>query len=685
MRVPLEWLREFVDFSISSEDLILKLTMIGLEVEGVERRDDDTILEVNVTPNRPDCLSMLGIAREVSALLNIPLKFPECRIGEEGGPSAVTVEITDEDLCHRYAGRDIKGVTIGESPEWMRKRIEKCGMRSINNVVDTTNYVLLELGHPLHAFDMDTLKGNRIRVARSGTQRKITTLDQAERPLPEDSLLIWDGERPVAVAGVMGGSETEVKGNTKNIFLESAYFLPASIRRTSRALGLKTESAYRFERGTDIELLERALDRAASLMAAHAGGKVSMKVDVYPRPFRPSRIEVRFDRVNRILGTSVAGDEMKDIVQRLGMKAEKEQGFFVVTPPPFRGDVQREIDVIEEIARLHGYEKIPVTVPRIPVSKGTKDMRYHLMAKAKEAFRTAGFTEAINYSFMNPGMLEALNIPENDERRSALTLRNPINEEEPLLRTTLIPSLIQNLVYNISMGGRDIRLFESSRVFIDKGEALPDEEHHLGAIYFREMMPSLWREETPDFYVMKGTVQSLLDDLRIGDYLFQSSSESFLHPGKSGDLVVSGRKIGFLGVLHPDILKKLSLKVSQQEMLVMELNLDTLLSSVSGVVKYTPIPRYPFIDRDIALMVDEFLTAAAIVGYLRAYPTELVEEIELFDFYKGKNIPPGKKSLAFTIRYRAKDRTLTDSEIEELHGKLTAYITAKTGGIVRGT
>lgn len=684
MRVPVEWLKELVDFPISTGDLVLKLTMTGLEVEGAEKMLDDTVLEVNVTPNRPDCLSILGIAREVSALLNVPLKFPECGIERETEASAVAVEIVDEDLCHRYAGRDIKGVTIGDSPGWMKKRLEKCGMRPINNVVDITNYVLLEMGHPLHAFDMDTLKGRKIRVARSRPGGRMTTLDGSERFLPEEALLIWDGERPVAVAGVMGGADSEVKEKTKNIFLESAYFLPLSVRRTSKALGLKTESAYRFERGTDIELLEKALDRAASLMAVHAGGTISKKVDVYPRPFQPSRIEVRYGRVNRVLGTSIPEDEMTVIVKRLGMAVKKEAGSLVVTPPPFRGDIQREIDVIEEIARFHGYDRIPVTIPKIAVSKEVKDNRYRLMARGKEAFRGAGFTEAINYSFMNPRMLDVLGIGEDDPRRRTLTLRNPINEEESRLRTTLVPSLIQNLVHNVSMGARDLKLFEVSRVFVDKGQSLPEEEHHLGAIYFREKAPSLWKEETPDFFIVKGVVQSWLDDLRIGDYMFKPSSEPFLHPGKSGDIVVSGRKIGFLGTLHPDIVGELSLKVSQPEILAMELNLDALLSSVPEIMKYVPIPRHPHIDRDIALIVDEALPASHIVENMRAYPSELIEDISLFDFYKGKNIPEGKKSLAFTICYRAKDRTLTDSEIEELHSRVINYITEKTGGTVRG-
>lgn len=684
MRVPIEWLKELVDFSLSPEELSLKLTMIGLEVESMDKIYDDTVLEVNVTPNRPDCLSILGIAREVSAIMNIPLKFPECQIKEEVDMSSVNVVIEDEDLCNRYAGRDIKGVKIGESPEWMKKRLEKCGMRPINNIVDITNYVLLEMGHPLHAFDMDELKGKRIRVARSRPGSAIKTLDGTARSVPDEALLIWDAERPVAVAGVMGGVETEVKAQTKDVFLESAYFLPSSIRRTSKALGLKTESSYRFERGTDIELLVKALDRAASLMATHTGGKVSRKVDVYPRPLHLPEIKVVYERVNKVLGTSITNDEMVEIAQRLGIRVDKNSSFFIATPPSFRTDIQKQADVIEEIARFHGYDRIPVTIPKIQTSKEKKDKRYGYISVIKETLKSAGFTEAINYSFMNCRTLDLLDIRNDDPRRKTLTLRNPIKEEESHLRTTLVPSLIQNLVHNVSAGCRDVKLFEVSRIFIDKGDTLPHEEHHLGAIYFKEKTPSLWKEETPDFYLVKGAVESLMDELRIHDYTFEAALESFLHPGKSCDIMVSGAKTGFLGVLHPDIVEQLSLRISRPEVLLIEINLDGLLSSVHEEVTYTPIPRYPHIDRDVALIVDESLPASHIIARMKDFPTELIEGMSIFDFYKGKNIPAGKKSLAFSIRYRAKDRTLTDSEIEELHADFVRYVIDRTGGIVRG-
>ena len=683
MRIPIEWLKEFVDFSMGPHDLALKLTMAGLEVEGMESIDGDTVLEVNVTPNRPDCLSVLGIAREVSALLNLPLRFPGGGVAESG-ESPVRVEILDQELCHRYAGREIKGVRIGESPDLMKKRLEKCGMRPINNVVDITNYVLLEMGHPLHAFDMNKLKGGRIRVAKAGRGSRMTTLDGAERTLPEGSLLIWDAERPVAVAGVMGGADTEVTNETRNVFLESAYFLPSSIRRTSKALGLKTESAYRFERGTDIELLERALDRAASLMAELAGGKISKKEDVYPKPFRKTNIKVRYERVNKVLGTAVPNADMVDMVRRLGLDVSADGSSFSASPPSFRTDLQREIDIIEEIARFYGYDKIQVTVPRTPVATEGKDGLYRNMSGIKESFRRAGFTEAINYSFMNYRMLDLLDIGGVDYRRRTIQLRNPLNEEEAQLRTTLVPSLIQNLVYNLSMGCKDLRLFEASRVFIKRGDTLPEERHNIGAIYFKEKGPSLWKEEAPDFYIVKGVVESILDELRISDCAFSRSSEPFVHPGKSCDIMVSGKKAGFIGDLRPEIVESLGLKISRPEIIVAEIYLDDLVPLAQTARTYAPMPKYPFIERDIALIVDNSLPSADIRDRIRSYPSGLVEEVSIFDCYRGKNIPEGKKSLAFTVRYRAKDRTLTDSEIEELHGKLLAYITEKTAGTVRG-
>lgn len=684
MRVPIEWLKEYIKFSMGPDELGTMLTMAGLEVESIENTDDDTILEVNVTPNRPDCLSILGIAREVSVLTGLPLKFPEYEIKNESGGCDVKISISDKDLCYRYAGRVVRDLRIGDSPEWMRKRLEKSGMRSVNNIVDATNYVMLEMGHPIHAFDMDKLEGRVIRAGRSATGNRITTIDGIERELPQDALLIWDSSMPVAVAGVMGGIGTEVSGGTTNIFIESAYFLSSSVRKTSRALGLKTEASYRFERGADIEIIDKALDRAALLISNISGGRVSLKEDVYARPFEPRNIKVRYERVNKVIGVSLSEDEIIEIVRKLGIRFDMHPGYFIALPPSFRTDISRETDVIEEVARCYGYNRIPVTIPRVFISRKKKNKSHSQIHDIKESMRKSGFTEAINYSFMSEAMLSMLNIPDEDPRRRTIAIRNPLRAEESLLRTMILPSLIRNLVTNISTGSKDLRLFEVSRVFIDKGGILPEERHHLGSIYFREKSPYLWKDETPDFYLFKGLFESLMEELRISDCRFEKSSELFMHPGQSADIFVFGEKAGFLGVLHPDITGRLSLKVSRPEILVMEIDIEKLLPFVPDKNAYVPVPRQPYIERDIALIVDYSLPAYNIIAQIRAYPSELIEDVSIFDFYKGKNIPESKKSVAFAIRYRAKDRTLTDSEIEALHNDVVRRVCEATGGIVRG-
>lgn len=680
MRVPLEWLKSIVDFSLSPEEISARLTMAGLEVEQIENIGGDRVFEINVTPNRPDCLSILGIAREVSALLNVPLKFPEHKLQDSLQESGIKVEISDKTLCRRYSGRVIREITIADSPDWIKKRLEKCNVRSINNVVDITNYVLLETGHPLHAFDMDKLEGKSIKIGQASPGAGITTIDGVTRVLAEDALVIEDASGPVAVAGIMGGIETEVSDATKSIFLESAYFLPSSIRKTSKKLGLKTESSYRFERGTDIELLEKALDRAAFLIAQIAGGKVSKKTDVYPDLFKASEIKVRYKKINMVIGIEISEDEVLNIVNSLGITTEKALEHFIAVPPSYRTDLQKEIDIIEEIARCYGYDRIPVTVPKISLAKETDYKRYVI----NDFFKSAGFTEVINYSFMNETLLDMLNLPDKDHRRKLITLKNPINTEEAHLRSFITPSLIQNLVYNLSRGNRDLRLFEVSRVFCDKGETLPEEKHHLAAIYFSDKTKSLWKDETPDFYILKGVVESLMAELRINDYGFKISAEPFLHPGKSCDLLVSGKTAGFTGVLHPEIIEKLSLKTSRNEILALEIDLDVLLSSVPAKPRYIPAPRFPGIERDIAVIVADSVPAADLIEIIKAYKSDLIRDVSIFDFYKGKNIPENSKSIAVSIKYMAEDRTLTDSEIEDIHGRLTAFIIEKTGGFIRG-
>lgn len=687
MRVPFEWLKEYVDVHVTAAEVADKLTMIGLEVEAIETVDDDAILEINVTPNRPDCLSIIGIAREVSAAFKIPLKLPPHDIKGKLPPSDFSLEVLNPDLCNRYAGRIIEDVVVYDSPEWIKKRLEKCGLRPINNVVDITNYVLLEYGHPLHAFDADTIIGRKIRVATPDTVSKkgikIMTLDGIERKIPGDSLVIWDAENPIAIAGVMGGQETEVIDSTKNIFLESAYFDPLSVRRTSKRLNLVSESSYRFERGTDIEFLEKALNRTVLLIRDIAGGTVHEMVEKYPVKYVPEPIEIRYERINRFLGTQISRKEMLEILNGFEITTEDKGDSFIVYPPPFRRDIKEDSDVAEEISRSHGYDRIPVRIPKSPLSSSMPNRKMENILRIREGMRKSGFTEIINYSFMSPSSLDIISIPETDKRRNTITIKNPLRQEESLLRTTLIPSLLENLKYNLDRGIKDIRLFEISTIFEDVGNSLPLEELRLGGIFYKEKLPALWKEDVQGFFITKGALESMFEDLKIKEYSFVPSSEPFLTKSQSSDIYISDSYVGYIGVLAPDVVERLDLKKKKIEVVLFELNLDILLAFIPDSIQYNPIPKYPFVERDIAIVVDEAIAAAEIKEMIRAFPSELIEEVSVFDLYKGGNISKGKKSLAFSIIYRSKERTLTDEEVGDLHSSLVNHILKKTGGELR--
>lgn len=708
MRVPLEWLKEFIDLKKSPSDIAHDLTMIGLEVEAIEEIDGDIVFDVNVTPNRPDCLSIIGISRELSALYKVPIKFPEHNIVAETKELDFNVNIVDKDLCHRYAGRVIKNVKISESPDWIKNRLHKCNIRSINNVVDITNYVLLELGHPLHAFDLRKIKGNTIiigtpkKIKGPAAEVKIKTLDGVERQMPDDALLIWDIERPIAIAGIMGGADTEVTPFTTDLFVESAYFEPSCIRRTSKRLGLKTESSYRFERGTDIKMLKKSLDRAAYLIKVLADGDIYGKLDIYPKRFIPEEIIVRISRINETLGLNLNKKDILNSLSSLGLEIEDLVDRFKVRPPTYRRDLQNEYDIIEEVARIYGYNKIPAELPkatigiRIPEDK-IKNKERRIINNIRQSFLKKGFTEVINYSFMGMQELDLLKIPDKDERRNATKILNPLRIEETYMRTMLLPSLIKNMKYNIFHGNRELRFFEISKVFIKKKneKSLPKEVEHLAALYYKEKGKALYRDDTPDFYILKGVVEAILNDLKIYNYSFVRTSETFLHSGQSADIYINRAvkqdissadsllRIGYIGSLSPEIIHSLDIKAQKPSLLVMEIDLESIVSSVIDTVKYKPLPKYPFIERDTSILVDALIEASAIINYLKSYPSPLIEDVSIFDVYEGKNIPEGKKSITFNVRYRASDRTLTDEEIDSLHKSLVDYILDKTEGQLR--
>ncbi|MBI5633675.1 MAG: phenylalanine--tRNA ligase subunit beta [Nitrospirae bacterium] len=687
MRVSLDWIKDFLDVTASPEDVAHRLTMAGLEVEGMEKIGDDVVMEVNVTPNRPDCLNVYGLAREVAALYRLPLKSPETRVSPDLQPSDIQVSIDAPDLCARYTGRSVVSVTVRNSPDWLKRRLEKCGIRTINNVVDVTSYVMLELGHPLHAFDTAKLAGRKIRVATAGSDLNMTTLDGVERDIPGETLLIWDSASPVAVAGIMGGEGSSVTEATKDIFLESAYFEPASIRKSSKALGLRSESSYRFERGTDRVFLEAALNRAALLIAELAGGRICEMVDNYPVPYTSVGITVSYARINALIGIPIEKEEVLGLLESIGIRTEEKGEEFVAWPPPFRGDISTPVDIIEEVVRCYGYDRVPARPPRATLSDGLLNAAERTVHAIRESIRKGGFNEVVNFSFMNMADLDLLSIEshEHEHRRKHVILKNPLRQEECLMRTTLMPALVNNFVYNLSRGNRDVRLFEVSRVFIDWGKQLPAEGLRLAGLYFREIQPSLWKDSVPAFYGVKGVLESLFEEIRFNNYTFVPSREVFLHPGKSADIYCGGFKMGYIGEIGPQVIEKLSLKTQKPEVIVFEVDLDRVLTLLEQKIVYHQIPRYPSIERDVALVLDEQIAAAEVLALFREYPSGILSQVELFDHYKGKNLPENTKSLGIRLTYRSKDRTLSEDEVEPVHMALVEHVAKKTGAKIRGT
>ena len=648
---------------------------------------DDWALEINVTPNRPDCLSVIGIAREVSALLRKPLMLPQVKVDEKGSPvgEMIKIEITDPGLCLRYAGRAIVGVSIGPSPLWMQRRLSAVGVRPINNVVDITNYVMMETGQPLHAFDYDLVQDKKIIVRAAAEGERFTTLDGVERTLTPDMLLICDGVRPVALAGVMGGQNSEVTDLTKDIFLESAYFNPSTVRRASKKLGLHTEASHRFERGTDPEGVLAAADRAAQLMAELANGKVARgRADEYPAPVAMPTITVRAERVSDVLGAKLDKEEMADILKRLQLSVRDDgNGKMTVTAPAFRPDLTREADIIEEVARVHGYSRIRSTMPAYSVSPGAPDPVRDASDSVRKSLRDAGYSEVINFSFINPQDLGRLRLPEDDFRRRFISLRNPLTVEQSVMRTTLLPSLLGNLAWNFTRGERELKIFEISKVFLSEGPGLPEEPLKLGGLAVGGRTGTLWdgREGEVDFFDIKGAVEEVLGTLRVNGAVYRPAEEvPFLHPGKSAWLMVGGKQAGYLGQVHPDVMQAWDVPL---DAFVFELDFDELVEEGGAEIKYSPLPKYPAVTRDIAAIVPAEVTSFAIAKAIESLKLGLVEDVRLFDYYAGKPIPEGKKSLAYSITYRSAERTLTDEEVNAVHQKVITALRERLGAEIR--
>ncbi len=647
----------------------------------------DTIIEIGLTPNRADCLSVIGIAREIAAKLGKELSYPKIALveGERSITDVATVRIDDPDLCPRYTARFISGCTIAPSPQWLVNRLAAVGVRSINNVVDVTNYVLQEFGHPLHAFDHSRLTDQTIIVRRASAGEVFTTLDGQRRVLTTNDLTIRDGCKAVALAGIMGGGNSEISPTTSEVLLESAYFLPTVIRKTAKTQGMRTESSHRFERGADIAILPKALDRAAALIAELSGGRVAAgTIDVYPDPVAPRVVTVRCATVGQVLGVSLSREQIRRIFESLEFTVvDVDAETLSVTVPLFRVDIEREIDLVEEVARLHGYGAIPGTMPQVD-SFALKPSRHQLLERAvREVLVSQGLSEVITYSFINPASYGKVLLADDDSRRNSVTVLNPLSEDQSVMRTSLLPGLLEVAARNTSFRTLDLHICEVGRVYLPSGEALPDEPLCVGGLLSGLRNPDSWcsGKEQIDFFDVKGILESIFDRLGIPGTAFERRDiEPYYHPGKACSLYFGQERIGSCGELHPTVLENYAL---ERSVLYFELNCELLTTLCPGTRTAVPPPRFPDVSRDIAMLIPDEIATGVIVACIAGTGIKEMEQVDVFDVYTGSSIPAGHRSVAVRVRYRASDRTLTDEDVSRYHQRVIDTLLKKINVTIR--
>jgi len=682
--------------------------------EYLGRAGGDVVYDLEITPNRPDWNSVIGIAREIGAVTGNKLKLPEVRgqKSEVRTEDLVSVRIEDAEFCPRYTARVVKGVKIGPSPDWLRTTLEKVGIRSINNVVDVTNYVMLETGQPLHAFDYHLIAkgkdGNPTIVIRRATKKeKFKTLDNVERPLTSEILLIADEQKGIALAGVMGGQNTEINERTVDVLIESAYFSPTNVRRTSKALGLRSESSYRFERGADIGICDWASQRAAQLILETAGGQLAEGVvDAYPKPVEPKQITLRHHKVNELLGIPLKSEECEFYLGQLGLKLVNRKARPVGAGgppepvtfqiPTFRVDLKREVDLIEEIARLHGVDKIPATPPRGAIGANDFDAVHDQIAEARRILSGLGLNEAQGQTLISKSEIR------NPKSEELVALANPLSSDMDVLRPSLLPGLIHSLRQNVSRRNYDVTLFEIGRVF-QRAAGLPpagqntkqnrqqdaggtfNEERRVAIALTGQRAPTFWsgseRDAKFDTYDLKGIVEEFLEQFGIRGVTFTSREESTALFLESAMVALGGKlPLGELGQLSPVLAKKYDLR---DAVFLADLNLDQLLARRNPVKSFKPLPQFPAIRRDVAMIVPEATTHDAVLQTVKQAKPAHLESVELFDVFRGKNVPEGQKSLAYAFTYRAAEKTLTDAEANAAHAKIVEAFKTQLKATVR--
>jgi phenylalanyl-tRNA synthetase beta chain len=657
---------------------------------------DDTMIEIDLTPNRSDCASVLGVAREVAGFSNQKMTPPVTETPVlDGSGVDFTVTIEDPDLCPRYAARRLTNVVIKPSPWWLQRQLMAVGMRPINNIVDITNFVMLEYGQPLHAFDFKKIANRSIVVRRPrSTEKTFTTLDEVERPIGPEMLMICDGEGPVAVAGVMGGLDSEVTDTTTEVLLESACFNPVSIRRTARNLNLSSEASYRFERGVDPNGIANAMERAVQLMCEFADAKVADGgIDEYPGEKDLLQLDCRAQRVNELLGIDISADRMADYLRGIEIEVEdRGDNVLQVTVPSFRIDIEREADLVEEVARLFGYNEIPVSQPTIAMDYPRRDPLRRLRQDTGATLTSLGFYEAINYSFTAEKHCDMLGLAADDKRRRFVRLVNPLTEDQAVMRTMLLPGILENIRRNISFQQTDIRLFEIGKVFTFTAEGKqPEERYKLCAVLsggrYPGASPLYFSEEKADIFDIKGAAETLFETLRLvgksGSITFSSDSEhvqSYAEPSFNIRIMDGDEQLGSISKLTRKSARAFAVK---QDVFFMELDLEALLDLPRQEKAFSPLPRYPSVKRDIALLVPENVPAGALLDDILSHKIEHVVYADIFDVYSGDAIEEGMKSVALTVTYRSADKTLDDESVDGFHDKIVHSLMSRFEGRYR--
>ncbi len=669
----------------SSGVLILEHNLpLGEDIKNIGEIGNDVIYDFEIFSNRPDLMSIIGLAREISLLSGKPLRPPEISLkeAEEKINDSILVEVEAEDLCPRYAGRVIKGLKVEESPVWLRWKLLLLGIRPINNIVDITNFVMMETGQPLHAFDLNFIHGRKIIIRRAYPGEVFNTLDGVERVLITDNLVIADCDRPIALAGVMGGENSEIKDETKDVFLESAYFEPINNRRTNRYFAMRTDASNRFEKGIDPFGQVFAVNRAASLITELTSGKLLRGViDQYSKELRRSKpIELYLPKVEKIMGTRIGKNDSEVKERVLGILAklecridEQDEHYFKITPPSFRGDIQKDVDIIEEIARVFGYENIPATLFKSTVVQEGKSERQKVADLIRNTLIGCGMNQIINYSMVNPKCFDWLRLPSMHYLRETVELKNPLLQEQTIMRTTLIPGLLKTIQWNVNHSAERIKLFEMGRVYFPQNQAskvsLPLEKLMITGGITKIGRGNIW-EKTEDWnlFYLKGILDALFDSLRLRDIDYIQGDMPFFQLEKNGVIKSQSNIIGIFGELHKDIGNFLDIP---GDVFIFELDFAELFPLLKREIIFQPLPKYPYIHRDMAIVISENIDFAQIKKEILKIRPDIIKSVEIFDIFRGKQIEAGSKSIAFTIVFQANDRTLTDIEVDKVMENVT--------------